>query len=700
MNFGFLKDKIAKAQEKLNPMLSKVSEATSNAMSDMGLTATNQDRAPKPTRTIDEENLHESKAHGLLLDYGKTDNDYYVSVLNKVSKECHKLHNLGIYADVVSVTPSHALKFETKDNFVHCECYNAESPGNKYENNGTSENPFQHQFDELLDIGGESKAEDGADKAEEKESEEEEDDEKVEDSSEGDSEKDEEAESQEEEIDDDDRPEVKARDAEIAKIKDVEVGKIPNLSKKEKRGGILFGTVETFECDPEEDCPECNTAQVCQKCQGVKIVTCPHCGGHRECPTCNGERKETCKSCHGSGDCIRCHGNGKVECVGVLGCSGTGFDHYGKICTRCRGRGEVRCAVCHGNGKCDDCHGRGEVTCKDCGGTGRCAKCDGNGVVTCWHCDGSGLCPKCGGHGRITCHRCQGTGFFQQYIAYNAKGVTKTMVFCGTRNIKDALGNAVGELLYNDVYKQWINEDTLEFDTTDQPMRIALNNDEPLFREFEEAYKAFSNERHPNTAEDRPYNKAIRIQDIPVTRIEYIVDDNPYVLYIMGINSVVAYDKIPKSIEALRAGLFGKMKMLFNKKARAKAFAKLAAYIFASDGMSIDESRLLNLAVKKLELEPGEEKEFRESLKAFTPKMPYEEFRKEVKTLFDSKKTLAFAWECMSIDKQVSEAETELFNKLLAEFKMRPEHGEKIKVLAKRIATLSDKDIITEYLTN
>lgn len=358
------------------------------------------------------------------------------------------------------------------------------------------------------------------------------------------------------------------------------------------------------------------------------------------------------------------------------------------------------CPRCDGGGKCNDCDGNGKVTCSDCDGSRVCRKCEGEGVITCGHCDGSGLCPTCDGHGRITCHRCQGTGYYQQFIAYNAKGITKSMMFCGTRNIKDAMEDAVGGLLYNDVYKQWVNEDTLEFDNTDQTMRIALDNDEPLFREFEQAYSAFSSEHHPNTDEDRPYNKAIRIQDIPVVRVEYIVDENPYVLYIMGINSVVAYDKIPKSIEALRAGLFGKMKMLFTKKARTKAYAKLAAYIFACDGMSIEESRLLNLAIKKLDLEPEEEKEFRESLKAFTPQMPYEEFRKEVKTLFDSKKTLAFAWECMSIDKQVSETETELFNKLLAEFKMRPEHGEKIKMLSNRIATLSDKEIITEYLTN
>ena len=505
------------------------------------------------------------------------------------------------------------------------------------------------------------------------------------------------------ERDDDGRSEVEARDAEIEQIKNCEVGNTPALSKRHANG-ILMGTVETFECDPEEDCPECETRQVCQQCQGEGEVTCPHCDGHQDCPTCNGRQTVSCPKCHGSGNCKKCNGSGQVNC---RACHGKGQikeyrqgQPYYVTCHECNGRGRIACSKCNGSGQCQKCHGRREVTCGDCDGSGRCSQCGGRGLVTCRHCDGSGRCPTCNGHGRITCHRCQGTGHYQQYIGYKAKGVTKNFQFCGSRNIKDAIEEAVGTVLYNDAYKQWINEDTLEFDRTEEAMATAIRCDEPLFREFEAAYGQFAAEHHPNTAEDRPYNKAIRIQEIPVTRVEYIVDGNPYVLYVMGINSIVAFDKMPKKIEALRAGLFSKAKMLFTKKSRARNYAKLAAYVFACDGLSIEESRLMNLAIKKLRLPEEEEKAFRESLKKFTSSMPYEEFRKEVKSLFDSKKTLAFAWQCMSIDKHVSEAETELFNKLLAEFKLRPEHGEPIKAFAKRIATLSDGEIIDEYLHN
>lgn len=517
----------------------------------------------------------------------------------------------------------------------------------------------------------------------------------------------EEAESDEDaadEVDDDELPEVKARDAEIEEIKNCEIGNTPNLSKRHGTG-ILMGTVETYDCDPEEDCPECETRKVCQQCQGDGTVTCPHCGGQQDCPTCNGSRVVPCPKCDGSGSCRKCGGSGAIRCSSCHGkgqvkkCRDNGTPYY-ITCHECNGRGQTMCSRCRGGGQCQHCHGRRDVTCGDCDGAGRCSQCGGRGVVTCGNCDGSGQCPTCNGHGRITCHRCQGTGFYQQYIGYKAKGITKNFQFCGSRNIKGAIEEAVGTVLYNDAYKQWINEDTLKFDRTKEAMAHAIGCDEPLFREFEAAYGQFAGEHHPSTAEDRPVNKAIRIQEIPVTRVEYVVDDNPYVLYIMGINSIVAFDKMPKKIEALRAGLFSKAKMLFTKKSRARNYAKLAAYVFACDGLSIEESRLMNLAIKKLRLPEEEEKAFRESLKKFTSSMPYEEFRKEVKSLFDSKKTLAFAWQCMSIDKHVSEAETELFNKLLAEFKLRPEHGEPIKAFAKRIATLSDGEIIDEYLHN
>lgn len=185
MDLGFLKNKLAKVTGKATPapetaeqtgpaetssepnasaqttgkgklrsLFSKIATTAGNAMSDLGLTAANSDRAPKAARTIDEENLKTDVAHGLLLDYSVTDPQSFIAVLNKVAKECHGLHNLGIYADIVSVTPSHVLKFETKDNFVHVKCFDGESAGNALVNDGTSEEPFQHPFDELLAGGG------------------------------------------------------------------------------------------------------------------------------------------------------------------------------------------------------------------------------------------------------------------------------------------------------------------------------------------------------------------------------------------------------------------------------------------------------------------------------------------------------------------------------------------------------------------
>ena len=195
----------ASGKSKLGSLFSKIKTSASNAMSDMGLLAANPDRAPKPIRTIDEENLTEDVAHGLLLDYSLADAQSFVPVLNKIAKECHKLHNLGIYADIVSITPSHVLKFETRDNFIHVECFNGENPGNELENDGTSENPFQHPFDELLDGGdgeeaevNEAEGEEGEEEEEVEEGEGGEEEEEVEEGDEG-----EEEEEDEDEADDD-----------------------------------------------------------------------------------------------------------------------------------------------------------------------------------------------------------------------------------------------------------------------------------------------------------------------------------------------------------------------------------------------------------------------------------------------------------------------------------------------------------------
>lgn len=44
--------------------------------------------------------------------------------------------------------------------------------------------------------------------------------------------------------------------------------------------------------------------------------------------------------------------------------------------------------------------------------------------------------------------------------------------------------------------------------------------------------------------------------------------------------------------------------------------------------------------------------------------MSYDTFKKEIKCILSSRKTLTFAWQCMTIDKKHSEQEEELFNNL------------------------------------
>ena len=47
--------------------------------------------------------------------------------------------------------------------------------------------------------------------------------------------------------------------------------------------GLLDGTIENHECDPQEDCPECRGDRRCTKCHGSGDVDCHVCHGNGQC---------------------------------------------------------------------------------------------------------------------------------------------------------------------------------------------------------------------------------------------------------------------------------------------------------------------------------------------------------------------------------------------------------------------------------
>ena len=508
-------------------------------------------------------------------------------------------------------------------------------------------------------------------------------------------------------------------------------------SKKNK--GVLYGTVRTYSCDPEEDCRKCSATGRCPTCEGDGQVVCGDCNGDGECHHCSGQGQSVCEKCHGGGECQTCHGRGHQRCESsilsgfyidnsqnnstlVSHCGGSGkcarchgrgvVRLPGRVetckacggsgdCRHCHGRGEIECDDCHGSGRCDDCHGNGRITCDECDGSGRCHDCEGSGRLTCSDCGGDGECTDCHGHGRLTCPRCEGKGAYQQFMTYTIKGIRRDACFTGTLDCAKCIREATGEIIYEGVQKKWVKEGEVEFDHTAEVDKLGCACDRTLYLQSKALYKDFLDKETPKDGNVRPYAKSIKIEKVRLAKIEYVVDDKPYVMYVMGDNNTVACEEVPKNIEALKLSFLEKTKLLAMTLFRKKEYAQLAYYIFKLDDVAEAEQRMLDVAVRKCCKTPEEEAKFREELKKFDPAtMPFEELRKQMKALFASKKLIAFVWQCIAVDKEVSPKEEEFFNKVVAEFKnVSPDQVGKIKGLASRIAKLSDEEILDEYLT-
>ena len=495
-----------------------------------------------------------------------------------------------------------------------------------------------------------------------------------------------------------------------------------------KNKGVLYGTVTTYECDSEEDCKACEASGRCSSCEGEGTLVCGDCKGDGTCHDCGGEGNKTCGTCGGKGTCRDCGGSGTRKCSGCGGrngsgkcnkCDGKGYRNVGTSldgrgytercdscggtghCHYCHGSGTKECTTCDGSGHCRKCEGSGKVECGSCDGSGRCHRCEGDGRVRCDDCKGSGECRTCDGHGRVECTRCKGTGAYQQFTVFEIEGIRESECFTGSTEYAKCIREATGSVVFDGVQKKWSRDGVVELDRTEEVSRLGRACDKDLYSESEAQYKFFLDDKTPKDENIFPYRKTIKIEDVKVARIEYIVDGTPYVMIVMGDNNTVACEGIPKTIEALKLSFFEKTKLLAMTLFRKKEYAQLAHYIFKIDGVAEAEQRMLNVAIKKCCSSPKDEEKFREELKKFDPAtLSFEDLRKQMKALFASKKLIAFVWQCIAVDKKVSPKEEELFKKVVAEYKnVTPEQVEKIKGLAARIAKLSDEEILDEYLT-
>ena len=352
-----------------------------------------------------------------------------------------------------------------------------------------------------------------------------------------------------------------------------------------------------------------------------------------------------------------------------------------------------------GSGKCTKCGGSGEITCKKCDGSGECTTCTGSGRVTCSTCDGSGNCPECD-NGQVTCSRCEGSGNYQTFIRQTSTLYAKRWRWANSSPYRDLVATSYGTNIYGGPVKVWSNAKTLHSDNEPDAHRKCINelgNESQLFDEFISADKNASPILGPDNGQDRPYSKSLVAQRVPVTEINYTINGENYQMVIVGNNNLVAVKNIPTVIKGYELNLWQRIKLALTYKKRLKAFACLAAYIFQCDGKSPEESKVLNAMVDELHLSGSAKEKFRERLHALNTPIPYEEFRKTIKPLLTSKKTITFAWQCMAVDKKITPQEQELFEKIVGEYKLSPEEIQRLQAGAQKFSRLKNDQIAKEY---
>lgn len=471
--------------------------------------------------------------------------------------------------------------------------------------------------------------------------------------------------------------------------------------------GLLDGTIENHECDPQEDCPECRGDRRCTKCHGSGDVDCHVCHGNGQCRDCRGHGRTRCTECGGDGRCRHCGGSGKILCRECHGKGeiwiSSGIAHWEK-CKKCGGAGYAPCTKCSSTGMNAtrfvfgaSKNAAGTGRCTKCDGSGNCTACNGSGRETCSHCNGNGDCPNCDGSGKVTCRRCEGSGWYQTFSMYEAKCYVKKWEFVSLEELKEGLRLATPRPVYKDIYRKWRSRGVVEFDRIDDVINKSNQDfgNADSYKTFEKAYTQAVN---ASGVKDTPYEKSLNMERVPVTKIDFSLNNKDYTAYVMGDNGVVMCEELPVKVEMYKPTFFQKLKLTFTKKKRHLAYIKLAAYIFQCDGKSMDESHVLDVFITALKLKPAKQETLKEQLKAYNSQMPYEVLRKNISSLFSSKKTLTFAWQCMAVDKNMSSQENELFAKLVAEYKLDSSEVETMKKFATKYSLLKDEHLVDEYL--
>lgn len=197
----------------------------------------------------------------------------------------------------------------------------------------------------------------------------------------------------------------------------------------------------------------------------------------------------------------------------------------------------------------------------------------------------------------------------------------------------------------------------------------------------------------------KPYMNTVRATKVPGTRVKFIVNDTEYEMVFLGNGGVVCHKELPTSLKVFEQSEEERKEMNENAYKRHSAMATLTAYIMNLDSSDKPDTRLINLILKHMGLSAIDRSLKIHSLKLRYPaKQPHDFILDRVSCLLTSKKTICYAWLCMALNKQITPAEEEFFNALVARYNISNSELQSLKKFAGKFMTLDDEQIIKEFL--
>jgi len=515
----------------------------------------------------------------------RSDRKVFLNLLEKISQKEKGLTNIATFADLKDVKWLNHVKSDYSQEYLHIETKLCEFPKKELRNDGTSSNPLDFDYDYLYPI--------------------------------------------QDEVD----PPVS-----FLGLTDVQPGGDRTKKDFPSHTGYLYGTVKTFNCEPQMKCPTCK--------------------GSKTCVTCCGRGEVRCSTCNGTGDCWKCGGRGVYK----------SYDGY------------KDCYICDGKGKCPDCQGRAWFRCPDCHGTRICSRCKGEGIVT--------------------CTRCQGSGYYQTIMSFRANRYAQRLHYPSMESdMGSVIRSSHGENPATTVLRQWKNCRTVQPDQNYSMGEIGFT-DENVEKEFV-AIVSHYHDNLPFMGQvldsDIPYRDTWSTSVVTDVVVEYGVCGEDYSVHIIKDNGLLAFTSFPS-----RLTLFDENGQAIEHQEpgwkRELALAKLAAYIFKADGMDLAEARMMDRICQTLGYSNMERWRLLRRLEKLGRK-PFSALKKEIAPVLRSKKTLCFVWHCIAIDNEVTDKELAVFNQLLAEYKLGGEELARLKAFTEsKFANLPDDQIVKEYV--